>query len=191
MIYKAISDIMAEIGHIGKDRRNQQQNFMFRGIDDVMNTMKPLLSKHGVFVVPKVIDMKREDRQTKSGGTLIYSILTIEHHFFAKDGSEVVSTTIGEAMDNGDKASNKAMAIAFKYAFFQVFCIPTEEMVNDDPEASNVGNPSSEKDMLLKEIDLCDSIAKLTQLWNNFGVKYQGDKDIMNAFAAAKKGLQK
>ena len=37
-------------------------------------------------------------------------------------------------MDSADKASNKAMSVAFKYACFQVFCIPTEEMVDPDSE---------------------------------------------------------
>lgn len=133
-IYEAIPAIMDEIGHIGKEKRNQQQGFMFRGIDQVMNTMKPLLAKHGVFVVPEVMDRQREERTTKSGSNLIYSILTVRYHFCASDGSEVVATTVGEGMDSADKASNKAMAIAFKYACFQVFCIPTEEIAKDDPD---------------------------------------------------------
>ena len=133
-IYEAIPAIMDEIGHIGKEKRNQQQGFMFRGIDQVMNTMKPLLAKHSVFVVPEVTDRQREERTTKSGSNLIYSILTVRYHFCASDGSEVTATTIGEGMDSADKASNKAMAIAFKYACFQVFCIPTEEIAKDDPD---------------------------------------------------------
>lgn len=137
-IYKAIADIMGEIGAIGKDRKNQQQGFMYRGIEDVMNTLQPLFKKYGVFIVPEVMEHSREERQTKSGGNLIYSIMKIRHHFTADDGSEVVSTTIGEGMDSADKASNKAMSIAFKYACFQVFCIPTEEM--PDPDANTPEN---------------------------------------------------
>ncbi len=137
-IYKAIADIMGEIGSIGKDRKNQQQGFMYRGIEDVMNTLQPLFKKYGVFIVPEVMEHTREERQTKSGGNLIYSIMKIRHHFTAEDGSEVVSTTIGEGMDSADKASNKAMSIAFKYACFQVFCIPTEEM--QDPDADTPPN---------------------------------------------------
>ncbi len=38
-------------------------------------------------------------------------------------------------MDSGDKATNKAMAVAFKYACFQTFCIPTESLM-DDPDAT-------------------------------------------------------
>lgn len=135
-IYKAIVDVMGELGAIGKDRKNQQQGFMYRGVEDVMNALQPLLKKYGVFIVPEVIEHTREERQTKSGGNLIYSVMKIRHHFYAEDGSEVVSTTIGEGMDSADKSSNKALAIAFKYACFQVFCIPTEEM--DDPDGDTL-----------------------------------------------------
>lgn len=57
----------------------------------------------------------------------MYSILTMKFTFFAEDGSSVSSTTIGEAMDTGDKSMNKAMSTAYKYALMQIFCIPTEE----------------------------------------------------------------
>lgn len=133
-IYESISAIMQEGYAIDKGKRNQQQGFMYRGIDDVMNTFYPLLSKYKVFVVPEVIGREREERQTTKGGNLIYSILTIRYTFYAEDGSSVTATVIGEGMDSGDKASNKAMAVGMKYAMFQTFCIPTEEMRDADPD---------------------------------------------------------
>jgi hypothetical protein len=140
-IYGAIVNVMKEIGAIGKERKNQQQGFMYRGVEDVMNALQPLLEKNGVFIVPEVVEHTREDRVSWKGNPLIYSIMKIRHHFIAEDGSEIVSTTIGEGMDSADKASNKAMSIAFKYACFQVFCIPTEEMQDPDAETP----PSSRK----------------------------------------------
>jgi hypothetical protein len=125
---------MAEIGAIGKDQTNKQQGFKYRGIDDVMNALQPVLVKYGVFVVPEVMEQSREERQTKTGSNLIYSVCTIRYTFCASDGSNVSAVVIGEGMDSGDKATNKAMAIAFKYACFQVFCIPTEEMKDPDSE---------------------------------------------------------
>lgn len=133
-IYESISAIMQEGYSIGKDKRNQQQNFLYRGIDDVMNTFQPLLSKYKVFVVPEVISADREERQTNKGGNLIYSVLTIRYTFYAEDGSSVSAVVIGEGMDSGDKASNKAMAVGMKYAMFQTFCIPTEEMRDADTD---------------------------------------------------------
>lgn len=133
-IYESISAVMKDIGAVGKNSRNEQQKFMFRGIDDVMNSLNPALIKNKVFIVPQIIDQKREERMTSKGGTLIYSICTVKYTFFAEDGSSIEAVVIGEGMDSGDKATNKAMSIAFKYACFQVFCIPTEEMKESDPD---------------------------------------------------------
>ena len=133
-IYKSIAGIISEIPAIGKNRENLQQKFKYRGIDDVMNAIQPLLAKYKVFITPEVLEQSREERQTLKGGTLIYSICKIRYTFYADDGSFVTATTIGEGMDSGDKATNKAMAIAMKYALFQVFCIPTDEMKDPDSE---------------------------------------------------------
>ena len=129
-IYKAICNVMNDVSAVEKNRVNKTQGFKFRGIDDVMNALHPLMAKHHIFVVPEILNQDREERKTLKGGLLIYSICKIRYTFFAEDGSSVAATVIGEGMDSGDKATNKAMAIAFKYACFQVFCIPTEEMVD-------------------------------------------------------------
>lgn len=133
-IYQAITKVMEEVGYVGKNQKNQQQGFMFRGIDAVMNAIYPALVKNKVFIVPEVLEQEREERKTKSGTTMIYSVCKIRYTFFAADGSSISAVVVGEGMDTGDKATNKAMATAFKYACFQVFCIPTEEMKEQDPD---------------------------------------------------------
>lgn len=137
-IYEAIAAVMGEIGAVGKTSRNEQQKFMFRGIDAVMNAINPALTKYKVFIVPEVIDQTREERTNSKGTVLIYSICKVKYTFYAEDGSSVSAVVIGEGMDAGDKATNKAMSIAFKYACFQVFCIPTEEMKDPDAECHEV-----------------------------------------------------
>lgn len=143
-IYEAITSIMQEGYAIGKNKRNEQQKFMYRGIDDVMNTFQPLLSKYKVFCVPEVLAHEREERSDKSGGNLIYSILTIRYTFYAEDGSSVSAVVVGEGMDSGDKASNKALAVGMKYAMFQTFCIPTEEMIDPDATTPEPSQPKAE-----------------------------------------------
>lgn len=142
-IYGAITTAMAEIGAISKSKRNQQQGFQYRGIDDVMNALYPILSKYGLFLAPEVLEHTREERQTKSGGNLIYSILKIRYTMYADDGSSVSAVVIGEGMDSADKSSNKAMSVAMKYAMFQLFCIPTEEMI--DPDAQTPPESTTKK----------------------------------------------
>lgn len=128
LIFERISAVMNEVGAIGKTRKNTQgSGYYFRGIDDVYNALQAPLTKHKVFFAPTVLDKTREERQSKSGGSLLYTILTVKYTFFTEDGSNFEVTTVGEAMDSGDKSSNKAMSAALKYALFQVFCIPTDE----------------------------------------------------------------
>lgn len=144
-IYQAITDIMSEGYAITKDKRNAQQGFQYRGIDDVLNTFQPLLAKHHVFVVPEVLDQQRQERTTGKGGSLLYSLLRMRYTFYAEDGSSVSAVVVGEGMDSGDKASNKAMSVAMKYAMFQVFCIPTEEMQDPDAETPEPSKPKAEQ----------------------------------------------
>lgn len=150
-IYESITAAMADIGAVGKTKWNDQQKFKFRGIDDVMNSLHPVLEKNKIFVVPEVLEQTREDRVSGKGNPLIYSICKIKYTFFAEDGSSITAVVIGEGMDSGDKATNKAMSIAFKYALFQIFCIPTEEMQDPDADSPDVaskgkGGKSSKSD---------------------------------------------
>lgn len=150
-IYQTINAIMDEIEPIGKDSINKQQGFKYRGIDAVMNALQPLFAKHKLFCVPEVISSVREDRTSSKGNLLIYSIIRVKYKFYAEDGSFIETTVEGEGMDSGDKATNKALAIAFKYACFQLFCIPTEEVSPDpDKESHELKNEVSGNEKLIQ-----------------------------------------
>lgn len=154
-IFKAIPRVMSEIGAIGKDRTNKQQNYQFRGIDDVYNAINAALVKHGVFCVPNVLSMKREERESKTGGVLLYTILDVEFTLYASDGSCVKGQTVGEAMDSGDKSCNKAMSAAHKYFFLETFCIPTIEPKDTENETHEVApkTKKAEFEEAKKELD--------------------------------------
>lgn len=140
-IYESITAIMGEGYSIAKEKTNVQQKFKYRGIDDVMNTFYPLLAKYKVFCVPEVLEQSREERESKSGGNLLFSVLKIKYTFYAEDGTNVSAVVIGEGMDSGDKASNKALAVGMKYALFQTFCIPTEEFKDPDETTPEPSKP--------------------------------------------------
>lgn len=133
-IYEAISNVMKDVGVVSKNDKNDYDKYKYRGIDAVMNALNPAMVKHHVFVTPTVIDSHREERQGKSQ-TMVYSILTVKYTFYTDDGSSIECVVLGEAMDRSDKSTNKAMSAAFKYACFQTFCIPTEEMINSESES--------------------------------------------------------
>lgn len=138
-VYAAIAGVIGDLAKhgISKDRRNtsQGQGFAFRGIDDVYNALSSLLSKYQLVMLPRVLSRTVTERQTQKGGTLFYVVLEVEYDLVsAKDGSHHTIRVFGEAMDSGDKATNKSMSAAYKYAALQTFCIPTEG--DNDPDAT-------------------------------------------------------
>ncbi len=137
-IFEAMALIMQEVDAIGKDSTNKTQGFKYRGIDAVYNSLHPIMAKYGVIMMPEVLEKTREERATKNGGVLIYTILRIKYTFHHKSGTSVSCVVEGEGMDSGDKSANKAMSIAQKYALFQSFLIPTEEVVDPDAESHEV-----------------------------------------------------
>ena len=152
-VYSAISAVAKEMATTGisKDRRNQQQGFNFRGIDQVYNALAPALVNHGLLILPRITERSVTERTTQKGVVLFYVVVKAEFDFVStEDGSIHTVTTYGEAMDSGDKATNKAMSIAYKYAAFQAFCIPTEETAIDaDAEVHHV--KPADADQILAE----------------------------------------
>lgn len=132
LIFTAIPKIAAEVGAIGKDRSNKVQGYSFRGIEDMYNAVQPALIKHGVFCAPQVVDRETRDH-TNDKGTVMHRVhLRVCHKFIATDGSFVDVVTEGEGLDSSDKATNKAMSAAMKYAFIELLSIPTLDIADSD-----------------------------------------------------------
>ena len=129
-VYQAINAVQAELCKIGiaKSSTNTQgAGYKFRGIDAVYNVLSSIMAQNGLVIFPRMLGRTCEERTSKSGGALFY--VTVEAEFdlvSAEDGSKHTARTFGEAMDSGDKATNKAMSAAYKYACFQAFAIPVD-----------------------------------------------------------------
>lgn len=136
---------MNDITAIEKGQKNTQQNFNYRGIDDIMNALKPLLVKHEVLTACNIAEQSHEIVTDAKGRQTIRALIKLEVKLYCSaDGSNISVSAIGEAMDYGDKAFNKAMSIAYKYAMLQTFCIPTE-MVDPDSNSYEIGNNQIQK----------------------------------------------
>lgn len=143
VIYAKLLSVAHDVGAVGKDGRNDNQNYNYRRLEDVINAVHRAFTANGVMITSEVIDHRREEKSSKTGGILNYSILTMRFTFYAKeDGSSVQSITVGEGMDSGDKASNKAMSAALKYALGQTLMIPFEVI---DSELESHETESDEK----------------------------------------------
>ena len=171
-VYQAISAVQKDLSTqgISKDRKNMQgSGYAFRGIDDVYNALAPFLAKHGLCILPRVLKRESVERQSKAGGALFYITVEVEFDLVAADGSKHTIKTFGEAMDSGDKATNKAMSAAYKYACMQSFCIPTEGDNDADAQTHQVA-PKVEKS---KGIELDHTKALMAS-----AVSYENLKDI-------------
>jgi hypothetical protein len=132
-IVKLLTKVMEDAGAVRKTERNTHQQFNFRGIDNVVNAVSPALRKHGVVVVPTLNHIEYEqveigERRTRMG----YVRINVTYTFYAPDGTSIATTVAAESMDSGDKATAKAMSVAFRTCLLQTLCLPTDE---SDPDA--------------------------------------------------------
>ena len=186
-VYAAINKVQAEIAKVGiaKDRNNQAQGFKFRGIDDVYNALAPLIPAAGLVILPRVISREVTERASKNGGAIFYVNIVVEYDFVcAEDATKHTVVMVGEAMDSADKATNKALSAAYKYACFQVFCIPTEGE-NDADEGSPTVISTAEATKMQRHLDAVDkyleSLEEIRSLIKRYDEKQ--DADILYTIA--------
>lgn len=152
LIYKKMSDVMKDIKHVSKDQKNVAQGFKFRGIDQFVNALYPALTKNGVFMTPRTREytqtLKDVTRSNGKAGVDKHVSIQMEYDFYAEDGSKITVGPIpAEGLDSGDKATNKALSAALKYALIQTFSVPTEDMAEADLETPEIGVTVSKLDV--------------------------------------------
>lgn len=171
-VHSALVQVSKAVGAIGKDRRNTQQNYQFRGVDDVMDALHKPLADAGVIIVPEVIHQEwgtwTYGNDRREGVTCV---LTIRYHVFGPDGDrlEPAPVFVGEARDTGDKAANKAMSTAYKYMAFQLFCIPVSGQDEADAQQPPAASP-----MVL---DPTNEVAIKQHLWTELAPFYPDEAE--------------
>lgn len=199
-VYKAINAVQADLSREGitKDRRNQSQGYNFRGIDDVFNALSPMLARHGLCILPRILSRECVERTSQKGGVLFYVTVEAEFDFVsAEDGSKHTVRTYGEAMDSADKATNKAMSAAYKYAALQAFAIPTE--ADNDADAHNfdvkpTAQPvASKAESWIAKIAAAADLAGMNKIRDESAADYGDIKNVppavRSAFSARKAAI--
>lgn len=179
-VYQAISNVANDIitnGGIAKEKPAKEKgktaaygtpDYAFRSIDQVYNALSPALVKHKLIILPRMVDRQVTERTSSKGFTLLYVIVTGEFDFIStEDGSKVTIRTYGEAMDSGDKGTNKAMSVAYKYAAFQAFCIPTEETIQDADKENHEVLPVSEQNQSQPQTQAKPVLTPTSKAWEN------------------------
>lgn len=184
-VYKAINAVQATLAKIGisKTRKNKEQGYAFRGIDDIYGTLAPILAENHLCILPRITERDFRERTTARGTVLFYVTIKGEFDFVSSiDGSMHTVSTYGEAMDTADKATNKAMSAAYKYACLQAFCIPTEgdndadatthtvapqtQSINDEVPFANDPDTWMTYNAFAGEMERCTDITQISEILN-------------------------
>ena len=173
-VVQALSLVMADIGAVAKSGVNQQQKFYFRGVDAVVNAASPAFRRRGVVVVPELLEKSRTSSQTKSGSTLNVVEVTVKYTFHGPAGDSVCAVVAAEAFDSGDKATAKAMSVAFRTALLQTLALPTDEADPDEDNYDHVvqtaaptAGAGQAADAAAAQSQAQEFAAAIQQNWNN------------------------
>lgn len=133
-IRELMTRVMADVRSVSKSSRNTEQNYNFRGIDDVLNAVGPAMRDHGIIAMPELLDVSYRDVTTSRGKPSRECTVRVKYTFYGPAGDELSCVVPGESMDFGDKGTAKAMSVAFRIALLQSFALPTTDT---DPDAQS------------------------------------------------------
>lgn len=139
-IVQALAAVMEDVRAVGKDARNQQQGYQFRGIDALLNAVGPAFRKHGVVAMPLLEESSWRDVKTSTGKDSREVTVKVRYRFYGPAGDFIDAVVPGESMDFGDKGAPKAMSVAYRIALIQALCLPTHDT---DPDAESFERASS------------------------------------------------
>lgn len=170
-----VINVMREVQGVAKRETNTHQNFNFRGIDAVVNAIGPALRKHGGFIVPKVNSVDYESMKTNRGGDLTSVRLQVSFEIWGSEGDPIVGRVSAEAFDSGDKATAKAMSVAYRTFMLQTFCLPTDEPDPDSYTYDGVSKTTGEivdvvdgapaPAEVIEKIEKTQSVSVLKKIW--------------------------
>jgi hypothetical protein len=181
---EVIASVMRDVQSVAKKDRNESQKFNFRGIDAVMNAVGPALRKAGGFIVPTVEKADYQAIPSKSGGSLNVAHLEVSFSVYGQTGEPIIGTVVAEAFDSGDKATAKAMSVAYRTFLLQLLCLPTDE---PDPDSFSyeMGEVLADWSSALETASTRDDLLKL---WGE-AKSARAPKKVLEAIEAKGKTL--
>lgn len=131
-VHEAVTAVMETVREVRKDGRNTQQNFNFRGVDAVVNAVSPAMRKVGLTIHPSKVEHRPNSKQL-SGGKMATSIdVIVDYTFTGPEGDTFTAQVAAESFDLGDKATAKAMSVAYRTCLLQTFALPTDDADPDE-----------------------------------------------------------
>lgn len=141
-VVQALASVMAEVQSVGKDGKNTQQGYNFRGIDGVVNAVGPALRKHGVVIIPTLLESSYRDIEVGKNRTLMREVtVTVRYTIHGPAGDTIEGVVVGESMDSGDKGTAKAFSVAYRTFLLQALTIPTHQPDPDEQVYERAATP--------------------------------------------------
>lgn len=131
-VHSVIISVIRELGAVGKDGKNKDQNYDYRRAEDVYNALHPLFGKCGLYIHVDSVSETFQQIESQRGAKGFHTRVKVSYKVCADDGSFIEVRSIGESIDYGDKSFNKAMTASFKYMLTQLFIIPTKDIEDSD-----------------------------------------------------------
>lgn len=185
-IHTAINAIMQSVGYVQK-QKSGGLNYSFAGEAVLIAALRPAMVEQGVYMaVVALSDIRRGEYTTAKGSVMQMVDLTATVRFaHALSGTFIDVVALGSGADTGDKASNKALTGAYKYALRQTFCIETGDDPDDAPSQPRA--PKAKVDQATGEIKTNGHQSPLWQRWAAVvaEAKAAGVKDIPTLDPAA------
>ncbi|MBF6333423.1 ERF family protein [Nocardia transvalensis] len=134
-VFEAVNKVMRDVGAVAKDQRNTAQKFSFRGVDQVVNAVAPALREHGVIVAPVRSTLMVREITSGGGKRQAWVTGTVGYTVYGPEGDTMPVEVATEATDFADKATAKAMSVAYRIMLLQLLNLPTDD---PDPDSEYV-----------------------------------------------------
>lgn len=156
-IYNKLMTIQSNL-KAPKGQYNNFGKYKYRSCEDILESVKPLLSQHDcALVITDDIVMLGERIYVKATAKLISGSEHIESSAFAREEDTK------KGMDSS-QVTGAASSYARKYALNGLFCIDDTK----DSDTTNTGQESSERDKAIKEAKSAKTMKELESVWNKY-----------------------
>lgn len=195
-VEQAVVAVMRDVHAVGKNEVNAAQKFKFRGVDAVVNALAPALRAHGLFIIPNALSITYETKASANGGQLQIARAHVEYQLTHTSGGSLVGSVVAEAFDSGDKATAKAMSVAFRTFLLQTFALPTDEKdpdadtyeVKAKPDTVKLEQQKATADAIATQVAECSTLDELNNLFS-VAVDAGVSETLKATFTAKKKQL--
>lgn len=129
----ALSQAMADVGAVQKTGKNNFHKYSYASAEDISRAVQPVFAKNGLVLICRNICKAIRNTEGKNQHVEIELRYRLAH----VSGEWMDVEIMSEGVDNGDKATFKALTGALKYALVQLCLIPTgDDVEKDSPTGS-------------------------------------------------------